>query len=65
MLNQNGLCVNFSKFIIKIKMKIGHFLDNFSKVKSVFKIRIDVPNQDTMFQIRLGCSKCKFKVKRM
>ena len=33
---------------------------NSSKVKSVFEIRIDVPNKDRTFQIRIGCSKCKF-----
>ena len=36
---------------------------NLSKVKSVFEIRIDVPNQDRMFQIRIGCSKCKLRLK--
>ena len=36
---------------------------NFSKVKSVFEIRIDVPNQDRVFQIRIGCSKCKLRLK--
>ena len=67
--------VNFSKFIIKIKMKIGHFLDNFSKVKIVFKIRIDVQikiwcsksvqvvrNQDKVFEIRKGYSSTWAKI---
>ena len=36
---------------------------NFSKVKSVFEIRIDVPKQDRMFQIRIECSKCKLRLK--